>query len=216
MSPGSQSVTIGGAASFTVTLTNTGGNYIFNATLSDALAPACNQTSGGISALGLVAPTVSITYTCSQSNVTASFTNTVVGSAIGPAGDTVTASASGAVNVSAPTPFVPPSPKQPVSAPPKAPSFATLTVSGLETVLLNAKPPILPVTLSVSKSTTVTIELLDAVGHKLTVWTERLTKGKHALKLVVPLKARKAGRHHLRITETGNTKPKDFPANFRA
>jgi hypothetical protein len=139
--------------------------------------------------------------------VAASFTNTVVGSAIGPAGETVTASAAATVTEASPT--------TPPFGSPKAPSFATLTVSGLGTVLLSAKPPILAVTLTVSKSTTVVLELLASGGHKLAVWTEHLTKGKHALKLVVPLKGRKAGHARLRLTETGNAKPRDFPANLR-
>jgi uncharacterized repeat protein (TIGR01451 family) len=82
--PSSQTVTSGGTATFTITVTNTGDIALTNVKVTDALSPNCNRT------IGTLAPGASTSYTCTRANVTASFTNVAVAS--GTAGtQTVTA-----------------------------------------------------------------------------------------------------------------------------
>jgi uncharacterized repeat protein (TIGR01451 family) len=78
--PKSQTVTSGGTANFTITVTNTGDVALTNVTVSDALSPNCNKT------IGTLNPGQSTSYTCTRPNVTASFNNVAV--ATGHAGPT--------------------------------------------------------------------------------------------------------------------------------
>jgi uncharacterized repeat protein (TIGR01451 family) len=78
--PKSQTVTSGGTATFTITVTNTGDVALTNVTVSDALSPNCNRT------IGTLNPGQSTSYTCTRANVTASFNNVAV--ATGHAGAT--------------------------------------------------------------------------------------------------------------------------------
>jgi uncharacterized repeat protein (TIGR01451 family) len=78
--PKSQTVTRGGTATFTITVTNTGDVALTNVTVTDALSPNCNRT------IGTLAPGASTSYTCTRANVTANFTNVAV--ATGAAGGT--------------------------------------------------------------------------------------------------------------------------------
>jgi uncharacterized repeat protein (TIGR01451 family) len=82
--PKSQTVTRGGTATFTITVTNTGDVALTNVTVSDPLSPNCNRT------IGTLAPGASTSYTCSRANVTANFTNVAVASGTA-GGTTVTA-----------------------------------------------------------------------------------------------------------------------------
>ncbi len=82
--PKSQSVTRGGTATFTITVTNTGDVALTNVTVSDPLSPNCNRT------IGTLAPGASSSYTCTRANVTANFTNVAVASGTA-GGTTVTA-----------------------------------------------------------------------------------------------------------------------------
>jgi uncharacterized repeat protein (TIGR01451 family) len=82
--PKSQSVTRGGTATFTITVTNTGDVALTNVTVSDPLSPNCNRT------IGTLAPGASTSYTCTRANVTANFTNVAVASGTA-GGTTVTA-----------------------------------------------------------------------------------------------------------------------------
>jgi uncharacterized repeat protein (TIGR01451 family) len=70
--PKSQSITSGGTATFTITVTNTGDVALTNVAVTDAASPNCNRT------IGTLAPGASTSYTCTRSNVTASFTNVAV------------------------------------------------------------------------------------------------------------------------------------------
>jgi uncharacterized repeat protein (TIGR01451 family) len=82
--PKSQTVTSGGTATFTITVTNTGDVTLTNVTVSDPLSPNCNKT------IGTLAPGASSSYTCTRANVTASFNNVAVASGTA-GGTTVTA-----------------------------------------------------------------------------------------------------------------------------
>ncbi len=70
---------------FTITVTNDGDVTLSNATVNDALTPACNKT------IGELAVNKSATYTCIASNVTATFTNLAMVSATPPVGPQVAA-----------------------------------------------------------------------------------------------------------------------------
>jgi uncharacterized repeat protein (TIGR01451 family) len=82
--PKSQTVTNGGTATFTITVTNIGDVALSNVTVSDPRSPNCNRT------IGTLAPGASTSYTCTRSNVTASFNNVAVASGTA-GGTTVTA-----------------------------------------------------------------------------------------------------------------------------
>jgi uncharacterized repeat protein (TIGR01451 family) len=82
--PKSQTVTRGGTATFTITVTNTGDVALTNVAVSDPLSPNCNRT------IGTLAPGASTSYTCTRANVTANFTNVAVASGTA-GGTTVTA-----------------------------------------------------------------------------------------------------------------------------
>jgi uncharacterized repeat protein (TIGR01451 family) len=82
--PKSQTVTSGGTATFTITVTNTGDVSLTNVTVSDPLSPNCNRT------IGTLAPGASSSYTCTRANVTSNFTNVAVASGTA-GGTTVTA-----------------------------------------------------------------------------------------------------------------------------
>jgi uncharacterized repeat protein (TIGR01451 family) len=89
-------VTSGGTATFTITVTNTGGVDLTNVTVTDALSPNCNRS------LGTLAPGASVNYTCTLANVTASFTNVAIVTGTPPSGPPVTSSDTAPVTV--PTP----------------------------------------------------------------------------------------------------------------
>jgi uncharacterized repeat protein (TIGR01451 family) len=82
--PKSQTVTRGGTATFTITVTNTGDVALTNVAVSDPLSPNCNRT------IGTLAPGASTSYTCTRANVTSNFTNVAVASGTA-GGTTVTA-----------------------------------------------------------------------------------------------------------------------------
>jgi uncharacterized repeat protein (TIGR01451 family) len=90
--PKSQTVAVGGTATFTITVTNSGNVTLTNVTVTDPLSPNCNRTKAQIPALASMAPGAHVTYTCTRPNVRASFDN--VATAIGspPSGPNVTAS----------------------------------------------------------------------------------------------------------------------------
>jgi uncharacterized repeat protein (TIGR01451 family) len=115
--PKEQSVTSGSAASFTITVTNSGNVTLTNVRVTDAASPDCDRTSASLAALASMAPGASVTYSCSQPNVTASFTNFAVATGTPPNGPDVTASDSAHVTVTTP-PSTPPSSPPPTSTPP--------------------------------------------------------------------------------------------------
>jgi len=68
----SQTINPGEDAEFEIIVTNTGTTTLTNVTVSDALAPGCNNN------VGTMIPGQVITYTCSDTNVSGSYTNTAV------------------------------------------------------------------------------------------------------------------------------------------
>jgi uncharacterized repeat protein (TIGR01451 family) len=102
--PKSQTIQSGGAASFSITVTNTGNVTLTNVTVTDSLAPACNASSSTIPALASMAPGVSVSYNCALTNVTASFTNSATVTGTPPSGPNVTATDTAPVTVTTPPP----------------------------------------------------------------------------------------------------------------
>src|SRR5205814_5433299 len=70
--PKSQTVTNGGTATFTITVTNTGDVALTDVSVTDPLSPNCNKT------IGTLAPGQEVSYTCTRPNVNASHNNGAV------------------------------------------------------------------------------------------------------------------------------------------
>jgi len=81
--PDLQLVRAGGTVTFTITVTNTGDVTLTNVTTSDPLVPACDRT------IGTLGVGQSTSYTCTVSDVQASFTNVVTATGETPIGGTV-------------------------------------------------------------------------------------------------------------------------------
>ena len=129
-----QTITSGGTATWTIVVTNTGTLTLSNVSVSDPLAPNCNQSGSTIAALASMAPGASVTYNCSLGNVTANFTNVATATGTGSNGQTVTANDSAPVNVTVPPAVIP---KPPASKPAidivKDPKTQSLTIGGTAT-----------------------------------------------------------------------------------
>jgi uncharacterized repeat protein (TIGR01451 family) len=93
--PDTQTVTTGGTASFTITVTNTGTEALTGVAVTDALTPTCNTT------IGALAAGATQTITCAATNVTATFTNTAVVNGATAGGQAVTDSDDAVVTVNA-------------------------------------------------------------------------------------------------------------------
>lgn len=70
--PDLQTVSNGGTANFTITVTNSGSVQVDSVAVSDALVPSCDNVIGALPAGN------SVTYNCSDVGVTSSYTNTAV------------------------------------------------------------------------------------------------------------------------------------------
>jgi Ca2+-binding RTX toxin-like protein len=126
VTPQTQTVVNGATASWTVSVTNTGGAYLYAVGVRDAVAPSCGIPSALTDTASFMAPGVTISYACSLPGVAASLTNTVVATATTGPGDLLTQTATGTVTVQAP-PAPTPAPQTP-----RAPSTASRlhTISG--------------------------------------------------------------------------------------
>jgi uncharacterized repeat protein (TIGR01451 family) len=102
--PKSQTVAIGGTATFSITVTNVGNTVLTDVTVADPLTPSCNRTKADIPALASMAPGASVTYTCTKTNVRASFDNVATATGTPPSGPNVTASDTAPVTTKALTP----------------------------------------------------------------------------------------------------------------
>jgi hypothetical protein len=212
----SQTISSGSTATWTIAVTNSGGDYLYAVGVKDAAAPSCGIPSAFADTAAFMPPGVTISYTCSSPGVTASFTNTVLASATTGPGDVIGAATTASVTVQ---PLTPP-PSAPVSVlnPKPSPDVskgAALVVSGLATIRLNTPKPKLSLTVKASKATTLSLTLLDSGGHKLASWSERAQPGKQKLSLLLPANARHPGHDKLRITETGHSTPKRLSITLR-
>jgi hypothetical protein len=197
VSPPSQTIAGGSTAGWTISVTNTGGAYLYAVGVSGP-APGCGIPSAYAETAGFMAPGVTVSYACALAGVTASFGNTVTASATTGPGPVITATATASVTV------------QTASTPPPAPTAAVqrrtsaaLVVFGLRPVRLGAPKPKLSLTIAAPSRTTLVLALFDKRGHKLAGWVKRAQAGTHRLALVLPPNARKPGRDWLRITTTG-------------
>ncbi len=114
--PNSQTIGVGGTASFTITVTNTGDVTLTDVTVSDPSSPNCDRN------LGTLTAGQSKNYTCTRKNVNANFENVANVTGKPPTGAPVTATDNANVKVKA---FVPP--QNPRIAIVKSPKSQTLT-----------------------------------------------------------------------------------------
>ena len=229
MTPATQSVASGGTATFTVTITNAGGGYLFNVgaavtrrrpTATRPRRLRLRRDAGDARVHGL--PGVNVSYSCTVT-VASGLTNTVTATGIGPDAVTDTATASSTVTTGAPpAPLSPPAPVVSKLTPSlishaatPAVSVASLSLSALKADLVGTTLT-LHLTARVSESTVLELILVDSKGHKLTQWSFHAKKGANALAFRLPKGARKPGHDQLRITETGSSKPKTLPLWLRA
>ena len=92
-SPRSQTVALGGKATFHITVTNNGDVTLTNVNVSDPRSANCNRD------LGTLAAGASRSYTCTRSNVHKKFVNTAEAVGTAPNGTVVRASATASVTV---------------------------------------------------------------------------------------------------------------------
>ncbi|HEY2219597.1 MAG TPA: hypothetical protein VGH35_09660 [Gaiellaceae bacterium] len=201
VSPAAQTIAVGATASWTISLTNTGGAYLYAVAVSGP-TPGCGIPSSDAETAGFMAPGVTISYACSLAGVNASFGNTVTASATTGPGPVITATATAAVAVQAAATPPPASP----SATVQRRTAAALVAYGLKTVRLGAPKPKLSVTIAAPSRTTLVLVLLDSRGSRLAGWVKRAEAGTHRLTLLLPASARKPAHDRLRITAGGVTK----------
>jgi hypothetical protein len=79
-----------------------------------------------------------------------------------------------------------------------------------KSVKLHRTHPSLVVTLTASKTTEVTLKLLDSKGNKLASWTKHARAGKNTLTLLLSPIARAARHDKLEIGDTGSSLVKAF------
>jgi uncharacterized repeat protein (TIGR01451 family) len=111
LTPSSQTIASGGTANWTVSVTNTGGAYLYAVTVTDAAAPGCLPPSSDGDTLYFMPPGLTVTYGCSLGGVTANMTNNIAVTATTAPGDTLTATASASVTVTGGAPLTPPATK---------------------------------------------------------------------------------------------------------
>jgi uncharacterized repeat protein (TIGR01451 family) len=116
--PKSQTVAVGGTATFSITVTNTGNTLLTDVHVDDPLTPSCNRTKADIPALASMAPGATVTYACARSNVRSAYDNVATATGTTPSGPTVSASDTAPVKVQTLTPPTMPKP-QPVPKPEK-------------------------------------------------------------------------------------------------
>src|SRR4029079_18213580 len=90
--PDTQTILVGGTASFTITVTNSGNVTLTLVSVADALAPDCVRSAAAFDALdaGTFDPGDIVTYTCSLANVLVGFTNSATVTGHPPTGPDVT------------------------------------------------------------------------------------------------------------------------------
>jgi hypothetical protein len=139
LSPRSQTISPGGTARFTVTVTNTGDVYLSGVSVTDVAAPHCSKATGDVGAFNALAPGASTGFRCSLGAVSSSLTNTVTASAQGPHGESLSASDSVPVTVAQPaattTAAPAPAPPPPATTTPKTAKLTVTLTPAAQTVL---------------------------------------------------------------------------------
>jgi hypothetical protein len=79
----------------------------------------------------------------------------------------------------------------------------TLSVRAPLTIILSVPRPKLLLAVTSSATARLTLTLRDAKRHTVAVWTVRVLKGRHTLRLALPAAARHRGVHTLRIVTLG-------------
>jgi uncharacterized repeat protein (TIGR01451 family) len=102
--PKAQTVAVGGTATFSITVTNAGNTVLTDVHVDDPLSPNCSKTKADIPELASMAPGASVTYSCTKTNVRASFDNVATATGTPPSGPNVTASDTAPVKAQALTP----------------------------------------------------------------------------------------------------------------
>jgi hypothetical protein len=207
LSPVIQTVASGGAATWTVSVTNTGGAYLSAVTIADPSAPSCNPPSEDADTLSFMAPQLTVSYSCTDANVTNSFTNTVSVLAITGPGDVLRVNADAQVIVEVPTPLpTVPSAATTVAPPPQTvKQTIAIRIRVLHATKLGAAHPALTCRLNASASTRLILVLRDARGRRLTSWTENARKGSNSFLLHLPRSVRRAGHDVLALAATART-----------
>jgi uncharacterized repeat protein (TIGR01451 family) len=210
ISPKSQTIASGGTASFTVTAINTGGGYFYGGTATDDSVPNCNRTLESPSEPGLLPPNGgSLSYTCSISGVTSSFTTTINASGKNQNGDAVTASDTAQVTVTPTQAVTPPAPAptpRPSTGKPTILTAVLASITTPKTVLLTSKHPAVVYVVTLTKAAVLHETLLDPKGHKLITWSQIERAGTRELSLPLTAKARKPGHDTLEVSADGKTK----------
>jgi uncharacterized repeat protein (TIGR01451 family) len=124
--PEVQSIGVGGEATFTIKVTNTGDVTLTDVTVTDPKSTGCNKS------LGTLAVGQSKTYTCTKDGVSADFTNVATVTGKPPTGATVKATDNANVRVAAFTP-----PQHPAIGVSKGPKTQTVTTHLLTTTGTN-------------------------------------------------------------------------------
>jgi hypothetical protein len=211
VTPLSQTVASAATASWTVSVTNAGGAYLYAVGVSSSAGNCGIPGSFGETA-SLMPPQVTISYTCSLSGVTSSLTNSFVVTATTGPGDHLSQAIAAAVTVTAsstssstPTaaPFTPPSAPTRTSGTGAGSGAALLSVSGLKPIRLRSQKPELSFVARLSKPTTLSIVLRDASSRTVAHWTKNAKLGANRIALPLPLKARHAGRDKLIVRAAG-------------
>ena len=135
--PASQTITSGDTATFTITVINSGDATLTNVNVTDALAPGCARTAAQIATIAphsssTFAPGDTVSYTCTQANVTANETNSATATGTPIVGPDVTSTATADVIVTTPPSSSSPSPSASIGIT-KNPKSQTITQGGSAT-----------------------------------------------------------------------------------
>jgi uncharacterized repeat protein (TIGR01451 family) len=95
--PSKQTVAFGGTAHFRITVTNTGNTVLTNVRVHDPNATNCKRTAAELPALATMNAGAVVSYSCSRTNVRASFANVATATGLDPTLTVVSATARGAV-----------------------------------------------------------------------------------------------------------------------
>jgi uncharacterized repeat protein (TIGR01451 family) len=101
MGDSTQTVAVGGTATFRITVTNTGNTVLANVTVTDPLSANCDRTSAQLPALASMAPGAAVSYSCTRPSVRSNFTNVATATGTPPSGPNVSASDSAPVKTQA-------------------------------------------------------------------------------------------------------------------